>query len=44
MKQPLAYGERLADDLEGNVVELTDASHWVVEDRPHAYREELAAC
>jgi hypothetical protein len=42
--QPLAFCERLADDLEGNVVELTDASHWVVEDRPAADHEVLAAC
>ncbi|MFC6836071.1 alpha/beta fold hydrolase [Halomarina ordinaria] len=39
--QPLAYGERLADDLDGEVVELERAYHWVVEDRPDAYREEL---
>jgi pimeloyl-ACP methyl ester carboxylesterase len=41
--QPLSYGERLADDTGGRVVELDDAYHWVVEDRPTAYREELAA-
>lgn len=39
--QPLAYGERLADDLDGTVVELEEAYHWVLEDRPEAYREEL---
>jgi pimeloyl-ACP methyl ester carboxylesterase len=39
--QPIEYGERLADDLDGAVVELDDAYHWVVEDRPEAYREEL---
>jgi pimeloyl-ACP methyl ester carboxylesterase len=41
--QPIAYGERLADDLGGEVRELTDAYHWVVEDRPETYREELRA-
>ena len=41
--QPLAYGERLADELGGEVVELADAYHWVVEDRTEGYREELAA-
>ena len=39
--QPLSYGERLAEDTDGEVVELDDAYHWVVEDRPDAYREEL---
>ena len=39
--QPLSYGERLAEDTGGEVVELDDAYHWVVEDRPDAYREEL---
>jgi pimeloyl-ACP methyl ester carboxylesterase len=41
--QPVEYGERLAEDLGGAVVELDDAYHWVVEDRPDAYREELRA-
>nr|WP_282594690.1 alpha/beta hydrolase [Halomarina salina] len=39
--QPLSYGERLAEDTGGDVVELDDAYHWVVEDRPDAYREAL---
>ena len=39
--QPIAWGERLADELGGEVVPLADAYHWVVEDRPDAYREEL---
>ena len=39
--QPLSYGRRLADDVGGEVVELADAFHWVVEDRSGAYREEL---
>ncbi|MCQ4333673.1 alpha/beta hydrolase [Natronomonas sp. F2-12] len=41
--QPVEYGERLAEDLDGRVVELEDAYHWVLEDRPEAYREELRA-
>ena len=41
--QPLEYGERLAEDLGGRVVELDEAYHWVVEDRPEGYREELSA-
>jgi haloalkane dehalogenase len=42
--QPLEYGEHLAEDVagDGEVVELEDAFHWVVEDRTEAYREELA--
>ncbi|MFO7925492.1 MAG: alpha/beta fold hydrolase [Halobacteriota archaeon] len=39
--QPIEHGERLAEELDGDVVELTDAYHWVVEDRPEAYRDEL---
>ena len=31
-----------ADELGGEVVELADAYHWVVEDRTEGYREELA--
>ena len=40
--QPVEYGERLAEDLDGEVVTLDEAYHWVVEDRPAAYREALA--
>jgi len=40
--QPVEYGERLAEDLDGDVVELEEAFHWVVEDRPAGYREALA--
>ncbi len=45
MMQPIAYAERLADDLSGEteIVALEDAYHWVVEDRTDAYREELRA-
>lgn len=39
--QPLEYGERLADELGGEVVELGEAYHWVIEDRTDRYREEL---
>jgi pimeloyl-ACP methyl ester carboxylesterase len=40
--QPVEYGERLAGDLDGEVVRLDGAFHWVVEDRPAGYREALA--
>ena len=39
--QPIEYGERLADDLAGEVRRLSGAFHWVVEDVPEAYREQL---
>lgn len=39
--QPIEYGEKLAADLGGEVVRLSDAYHWVVEDRTEAYTEEL---
>lgn len=38
--QPLQYGERLAEEVGGEVVEL-DAYHWVVEDRPDEYASEV---
>jgi pimeloyl-ACP methyl ester carboxylesterase len=41
--QPIEYGERLAEELDGEVVPLEEAYHWVTEDRPEAYREELEA-
>ncbi len=41
--QPVEYGERLAEDLGGEVERLSDAYHWVVEDRPDAYREACRA-
>jgi haloalkane dehalogenase len=39
--QPIAYGERLADDLDGEVRALDEAYHWVMEDRPETYVDEL---
>ncbi|ELZ26763.1 alpha/beta hydrolase fold protein [Halogeometricum pallidum JCM 14848] len=40
--QPVSYAERLRDDLSGAEVRgLDDAEHWVMQDRPDAYREEL---
>jgi haloalkane dehalogenase len=39
--QSIEYGERLANDIGGEVVPLDEAYHWVTEDRPEAYREEL---
>jgi pimeloyl-ACP methyl ester carboxylesterase len=41
--QPISYGERLAEDVGGEVVPLSEAFHWVVEDRDGAYRDELRA-
>jgi len=38
--QPPAYGERLAEEVGGEVVELA-AYHWVVQDRPEEYAEEV---
>jgi haloalkane dehalogenase len=41
--QPVDYAERLADDVAGDaaVVALEEAYHWVVEDRPEAYRDRV---
>jgi haloalkane dehalogenase len=41
--QPIEYADRLADDVAGEteLVPLSDAYHWVIEDRPEAYREHL---
>jgi haloalkane dehalogenase len=41
--QPISYGERLADEIGGEVVRLDEAFHWVPEDRAETYREELRA-
>ena len=41
--QPIDYGERLADDVGGEVVRLDESFHWVPEDRAATYREELRA-
>jgi pimeloyl-ACP methyl ester carboxylesterase len=40
--QPVSNAERLRDDLDDAEVRgLDDARHWVMQDRPDAYREEL---
>lgn len=41
--QPLSYAERLASDVAGEstIVEIDDAYHWVVEDRPDEYAAHL---
>ncbi|MFC4438187.1 MULTISPECIES: alpha/beta fold hydrolase [Natrialbaceae] len=40
--QPIEYAERLEGDIDGaELVGLEEANHWVPEDRPEAYREEL---
>ncbi|NHN49312.1 alpha/beta hydrolase [Halostella sp. JP-L12] len=41
--QNVEWAERLEDDIDGaELVGLDDATHWVMEDRPEAYREQLA--
>ncbi len=40
--QPIEYGEQLANDIENaELVGLDDANHWVPEDRPAAYSDQL---
>jgi haloalkane dehalogenase len=40
--QPIEYAERLESDIDdADCVGLEEANHWVPEDRPEAYREEL---
>lgn len=40
--QPITYAERLGEDLStAEVKGLDNANHWVVQDQPAAYREEL---
>ena len=41
--QPIEYGERLAEDLGGDLEPVSDAYHWIVEDRPERYRQSLRA-
>lgn len=42
--QPMKFAERLRDDIDdAEVIGLDDATHWVMEDRPDAYREHLNA-
>lgn len=42
--QSIEYAERLQDDIENaELTGLDDATHWVMEDRPEAYREELSS-
>lgn len=42
--QPIEWAERLEDDIDGaTLTGLDDANHWVMADRPDAYRDELAA-
>ena len=39
--QPIEYGERLVEEVGGEIVALDEAYHWVMEDRTEAYVEEL---
>ncbi|WP_137285945.1 alpha/beta fold hydrolase [Halorussus salinisoli] len=42
--QSIEYAERLRDDIgDAELTGLDDATHWVMEDRPEAYREELSS-
>lgn len=42
--QPVEYAERLEEDInDSELVALDEAYHWVIEDRPEAYREQLRA-
>jgi len=41
--QSIEWAERLHEDIEtAELIGLDDANHWVMEDRPDAYRDELA--
>jgi haloalkane dehalogenase len=41
--QSIEWAERLQEDIEmAELIGLDDANHWVMEDRPDAYRDELA--
>ena len=42
-EQPVDDARRLVGDIGGEVVALEDAGHWVLEDRPDAYRDHLEA-
>ncbi|WP_226013118.1 alpha/beta fold hydrolase [Halomicrobium salinisoli] len=42
-EQPVEDGRRLVEDVGGEVLAFDDAGHWVTEDRPAAYREQLEA-
>jgi haloalkane dehalogenase len=40
--QPVEYAERLEEDIPNSeLVALSEAYHWVIEDRPEAYRDNL---
>lgn len=42
--QPVEWAERLREDVDdAELVGLDGASHWVMQDRPQAYRDELRA-
>jgi pimeloyl-ACP methyl ester carboxylesterase len=42
--QSIEYAERLREDIENaELTGLDDATHWVMEDRPDAYQEELSS-
>jgi len=42
--QPISYGERLQEDIEdATLTPVENASHWVMQDQPETYRDELVA-
>lgn len=42
--QPIKWAERLQGDIDdAELIGLNEANHWVMEDRPMTYREELSA-
>ena len=41
--QPIEYGERLAEDVGGEIRRLDESFHWVREDRAEAFATELEA-
>lgn len=41
--QPIRYGERLAEELGGELERLDEAYHWVVEDREDVYADRVRA-
>jgi haloalkane dehalogenase len=42
--QPICWADRLETDIDrATLTSLEEANHWVMIDRPDAYRDELAA-
>lgn len=42
--QPISYGEQLQEDIDkATLTPVENASHWVMQDQPETYRDELVA-